>query len=120
MHDSHRRAEVLSAFRWTARIWSLASVLLILAFIVGERSLPSAPDEWFGFLFFPFGVTAGMLVAWRNERIGGMITVASLGAFYVFHFFLAGAFPGGWAWLVFASPGFLFLAAWLLSRVSLH
>lgn len=97
-------------------MWSVASIVLVLAFIVGERSLPSAPDEWLGFLFFPLGASVGMLLGWWNERIGGIITVGSLGVFYLLHFTTAGAFPRGWAWLVFAAPGFLFLLTWFLSR----
>lgn len=111
-----RLREVVGALRWTGRIWSLASVLLIIAFIVGERSLPSTSAEWLGFLFFPFGITIGMLLAWWNERDGGIVTVGSVCAFYVLRFMTTGAFPGGWAWLVLAAPGFLFVAAWLFSR----
>lgn len=106
-----RPDKVVPVLRRTARLWSLASILLVLAFIVGERSLPSNTDEWLGFLFFPFGICAGMVVAWWKERLGGLITVASFALFYIVQFMTAGAFPRGWAWLVFAAPGFLFLAA---------
>lgn len=116
MERSGHHRDVVPALRWTARIWSVASILLVLAFIVGERSLPSTPDEWLGFLFFPFGISLGMLLAWWNERVGGLVTVGSLGVFYVIRFMTAGAFPAGWAWLVFAAPGFLFVLAWLVSK----
>jgi hypothetical protein len=100
--------------RWIGRIWSIGSIGLVLAFIVGEgieinEFKPSA--EWLGFLFFPVGVCVGMIVAWRKERWGGSITVASLAIFYLIHFATSGAFPSGWAWLAFAGPGFVFL--WL-------
>lgn len=117
METSHRLDSAL-AFRWIARIWSVASIALILAFIVGERSLPSNAREWIGFVFFPFGISAGMILAWRNELAGGALTVASLVVFYLVQRAMAGVFPQGWAWLVFAAPGFLFLATWLLARRS--
>ena len=119
MHVQHSAAlprDILPALRWTARIWSLASILLILAILVGERSLPSTRNEWLGFLFFPAGISAGMLVAWRSELLGGVITVASLCAFYLLHYVTAGAFPTGAAWLVITAPGFLFVVTSLRSR----
>ena len=117
MGSSGRLGSVLT-LHWIARIWSLASIALILAFIVGERSLPSNTREWIGFVFFPFGISVGMLLAWRNERAGGAVTVASLVVFYLVERAMTGAFPPGWAWLIFAAPGFLFLLAALLARRS--
>jgi hypothetical protein len=56
--------------RWTARVWSVASIGLILAFLVGEgfHSSRIAAREWLGLAFFPLGITAGMILAWWKER----------------------------------------------------
>lgn len=105
-----------SVLRRTARAWSVVSIALVLAFIVGEGVHPAGASEWLGLLFFPFGICAGMLVAWRREGLGGAITIASLLLFYVVHFATAGTWPRGWAWLAFAAPGFLFALTWYLSR----
>lgn len=98
--------------RWTARILSAASLLLLLAFIFGEDGIkPSrvAAQEWVGLLFFPFGVGLGLIVGWWNEKLGGLITVASLLAFYLIYGGLVrGSMALGWYFVVFASPGFLF------------
>ena len=104
--------------RWTARAWAVASILLIAAFFVGEGFHPSQiePREWLGLVFFPVGICAGMILAWWREGLGGGITVSSLLIFYVIHFATAGTFPKGWAWWVFAAPGFLFLLSWQQSR----
>ncbi len=102
--------------RWAARIWSIGSIGLILLFIIGEGINPTAPREWLGLLFFPFGISLGMILAWRKEGLGGIITAGSLLIFYGIHYATAGRFPKGWAWLVFAAPGFLFLLCWYLSR----
>ncbi len=103
--------------RWSARIWALVSIVLILAFLVGEGFHPSQikPDEWLGLLFFPVGICAGMILAWWREDLGGAITVGSLVIFYLIHLATAGTFPKGWAFSVFAAPGFLFLISWLRS-----
>jgi hypothetical protein len=68
------------------------------------------------FVFFPLGVSLGMLVAWRWEGLGGGITVASLIAFYLVHFLQSSQFPRGLAFVTVAAPGFLFLLYWLWTR----
>jgi hypothetical protein len=104
------------ALRWTARVWSAASVALVLGFIVGEGFNPSGLNEWLGVLFFPIGISIGMILAWWKEALGGSITVGSLLAFYVVHVATAGTLPRGWAWLVFAAPGFMFILLAYVSR----
>ena len=114
------RAESQSAstrvVRWIARLWTIASIGLILLFLVGERSYPGSATEWLGFLFFPLGISIGMILAWRREGLGGSITVGSLLVFYGIHLATADMLPKGWAWPVFGAPGFLFLLCWLRSR----
>lgn len=104
-----RRQRWVLALRWTARIWSVASVALLVGFVVGEGLNPTGLNEWLGVLFFPIGISVGMIVAWWKEAIGGSITVGSLLAFYAVHVATAGTLPKGWAWWAFAAPGFLFL-----------
>jgi hypothetical protein len=104
--------------RWTARALSLASAGLILAFFAGEGLHPSRirAEEWLGLLFFPFGIAAGMILAWWREGLGGAVTVASLAVFYLIHLATTGAFPRGWAFFAFALPGFLFLLCRMIAR----
>ena len=119
MEDKTRsRALLTQVIRWTARAWSVASVGLILAFLVGEGFHPSqiTAREWLGLVFFPVGITVGMILAWWREGLGGAITVASLAVFYLIPLATAGALPKGWAFLVFAMPGFLFLLYWATVR----
>ncbi len=68
------------ALRRTAWIWSAGSVALVVAFILGEGG-PCNTNEWIGFLFFPLGICAGIILAWWREALGGALTVASLLAF---------------------------------------
>ena len=119
MHHAHYRmatpppADVV--VRWTARFWSMATIGFVIAFIIGEGINPSSPHEWIGLVFFPLGISVGMIVAWRYEGTGGSITVVSLLIFYMISLVGTGHLPAGWGFPLFAAPGFLFLLAWALS-----
>ncbi len=105
--------------RWIARVWGAASIAVLVLFVAGEGLDPGkiAAREWVGFLFFPIGIAAGMIVAWWREGLGGAITLLSLIAFYgVYGLLMSGAAPRGPAFLVFAAPGALFLLSWIRSR----
>jgi hypothetical protein len=104
------------SLRWTARIWSAVSVVLLIGFIIGEGLHPSKPSDAVGLFLFPFGISAGMILAWWREGLGGVITVGSLVAFYLLHLATAGALPAGWAWIAFAAPGFLFILSACMNR----
>jgi glucose-6-phosphate-specific signal transduction histidine kinase len=99
-------------------VWSIITIILVVAFLVGEGFNPKqlAPAEWIGFLFFPVGICVGLIIAWRKEGLGAIIVIASLIAFYITSIVTAAAFPKGWAWEVFAAPGFLFALCWYRSR----
>lgn len=104
------------AVHWTARAWAIASIGMILLLSVGQ--MPSTPRDWMGFVLYPAGIVAGMVVAWWREGIGGSITVGSLAAFYILHTATEGRLPRGWGWLVLAAPGFLFLWSWKRQRTA--
>lgn len=106
----------LAVIEVLARVGSIASITLIVLIFWGEAVHPSqiSRTEWIGLLFFPIGVTIGMVVAWWKEGFGSTITVGSLVAFYVIYGYIFKNHIGGWAFLAFASPGFLFLLHWLL------
>lgn len=104
--------------RWTARVLSVLSTAVLLLFLFGEP-FPVAKitaTEWLGLMLFPVGVVIGFVVAWWRERLGGLITLGSLLAFYVVFAFVMheSLTKGGW-FLVFAAPGFLFLIASLMT-----
>jgi len=61
--------------------------------------------EWLLLGFFPGGVSAGMVLAWRHEILGGAITALSLACFYALvSLDAARPAPGIW-FAVFAAPG---------------
>lgn len=103
--------------RWAARILSLATISILFFFIIGEGMDFSkiGINEFIGLLFFPIGLVAGLLISWKNEGFGGVISTASLLAFYfVYGLILSDRIWQGWAFVVFAAPSFLFLIYWLL------
>ena len=115
-NDIRRVAMVL--FRWSARLLSIASTALLLLFLFGGReTLNVAGRQLLAMTFFPLGVVVGFAIAWWREGLGGGISIASLLIFYlIFVLLLGGSLAGGVWFLVFALPGFLFLAADALSR----
>lgn len=113
--------DLMTVLRWTARTMSAISIGVIALFIIGEGFNPTriSLPEWALFAFFPFAVVVGLIVAWRNEWIGGTIVMGGLLGFYLTHALLAdGHLPSGWAYGMFASPGLLFLLYAMLTRLS--
>ncbi|MCB0172521.1 MAG: hypothetical protein KDJ97_18405 [Anaerolineae bacterium] len=104
--------------RWIARIWGVASILFVLAFLLGEGLSPTqiTPTEWIQLLLFPFSVMGGLLLAWRWEGVGGGLTLVSFVMFYLLHYVVSGNLPQGPFFGLVAAPGLLFLLCWLLSR----
>ena len=107
----------LSLLEWLARTGSILSVGLVVLLFLGEGGFhPSTitAREWTGLGFFPIGVVLGMVVAWWREGLGALISVTSLTAFYFVYGYLLGSHIGGWWFVIFTLPAFLFLLHWLL------
>jgi hypothetical protein len=107
--------------RWTARIWIVASLLFLSAFIFGDAERPGISPtamEWVGLAFFPIGIIMGLVFALWKEVLGGVITVLSLIGFYIWHFVVSGHLAAGPWFALVAAPGFLFLVAGLLTRMT--
>jgi len=113
------------AIEWTAKITSIVSIVILLMMVFGEGS-PSgkatslAVRDIIGLIFFPAGIVIGMVLAWKWERLGGRVTIISLGLFYVALFVFDGKFPGGLWFIGFSAPGFLFLLAGILHDLYRH
>jgi len=106
------------SFRWLARLTSLLSLAIVAMFLLAEPFNPRnvRGREWIGFVCFPIGVMIGLIIAWWKEGLGATISLCSLAAFYLIYGWLMGSNVNSLAFVVFASPAFLFLIAWLLSR----
>ena len=115
---NHNNKSAVTVLRWAARLASLASLGFVLLFAIGEGFTPlkmTARDLALG-VFFPFGICAGMVLAWWREGWGGCVIVASFLGFYAVHFAFSGTLPRGPWFAIFATPGALFLLSRLLTR----
>jgi hypothetical protein len=110
----------LALVEFLARVGSVMSVTLLVLLFQAEARHPSAiaPSEWFGLVFFPIGVIVGLAIAWWKEGLGISITLGSLLAFYFVYGYLLQYHVGGWAFVMFASPAFLFFFHWVLRQAS--
>ncbi len=103
------------AVRWTARISTIPVIIVFLLMFLGEGFDPTKvrPIEWVMLLFGPFGLILGMILGWWKEGLGGAITILS----YFAALSVGGYSSSGAGYLLIcASPGFLFLLSWFLSR----
>lgn len=107
----------LAIIELVARVGSVASITLLLLIFLGEGSRTSqiSRNEWIGLSFFPLGVVIGMVIAWWKEGVGAVLSVGSLIGFYFVYGYLLENHIGGWWFVIFASPGFLFLVHWFLN-----
>jgi len=109
-------------FRWIARVWSVLSVLVILAFAVNSFSPTGGPtptaQEWIGLALFPIGLSIGLILAWRHEAARGVISVACIVGFYIWNLAHSGHLPHGPFFYLLAAPSLLFIAAALFYRRS--
>ena len=112
-----KSSPLLLIIRWAARISSILFITVFFLMFFGEGFEPDkvTPREWISLFFFPFGLIVGMILAWWKEGLGGAITIGSLIAILIVGD-VSGS--GGWFMLICASPGFLFLLSWLLSKPS--
>ncbi|GAB1370588.1 hypothetical protein MASR1M45_06490 [Candidatus Kapaibacterium sp.] len=96
---------------WIARSLSIITLFVVLLFMVGEGFNPFkfTMNELILSIFFPLMLLSGYILAFKKELWGGILSVAGLALFYIFHYVLQAQFPRGWAFLVFAFPGFLYL-----------
>jgi hypothetical protein len=108
---------LVSILRWAARISGLLVALAFGLLLFGEsfqqRSGPPAGlREWTGILLL-VACCVGMLVAWRHELVGALVSLVALNA-------LAFLVPF-WQYTVLfliAIPAFLYLADWLIEHNS--
>jgi len=117
-----RRGYNHPVLRWLARILSLASLGMLLLFVLGDGSLllKLTPSELVQFVFFPIGVAIGLVLGWRSELFGGIVAISSLAMFYLSHLGVTGKLPGGPWFLIFTLPGILFfcLGLWRETRTA--
>ena len=102
----------LHALRLIARAASIVCIAVILLFLFGEgfNFGSVTAKQWAGFFFFPVMVFVGLVLAWREEAVGGLVSIAGVAGIYiVYGLLLNGSIRQGWAFLPFLVPGILFV-----------
>jgi len=102
--------------RWFARVAALFFAGIFLLFLAGEYLRPTSGPvspfvEWGGPILL-LTAAAGMILAWKWELTGALISLAAL----VLHVSLVRFHTYVVIWLA-AIPGVLYLADWLLRRL---
>jgi hypothetical protein len=118
---------LISAIRWIARIIATLSAGLILVIFIGE-GIDDGIEPLFQltvreqFMFVAFGtVWVGLILGLKSELWGGLLIIGGMIAFHLFDFAFSGNFPRGPFFLIFASPGVIFLLyAWLIRKTELE
>lgn len=115
-------SEKVLVVRWIARISAgIAAVLILLIFIVEgftggfEPLLHMTIRETLMVVAF-VALWLGLLVGWKRELYGGLLTVCGIAAFYLVDYLFTGTLPRGPYFLIFASPSLLFLYCGLQIR----
>ncbi len=115
-------SKAVRVLRRIARISSGVTAALILLIFIGEGL-----TERFGpvlnlsvrgtaMMIAFFTVWLGLLLGWKWELYGGLLTVCGVAAFYLLDYLFSGTLPRGPFFLIFASPGLLFLYCGLQTR----
>jgi hypothetical protein len=103
--------------RWIARTWSILVFVaaLVVIFTNPPGTKPVLVADWF--LLSLWGVAIlGLLLAWRWQLVGAIITIATMFIRELAWVIL----KGGWSvyilivWLFVVAPAILFLVAWRL------
>jgi hypothetical protein len=108
--------------RWTARVWALIIVAIILFMFIAH-----AVTDGIGplvkltlresLMMAAFLITTiSLALGWKWELVGGSLTLTGMAAFYIIDFVFSGTFPQGNFFLIIAFPGVLYLIAGLLNN----
>jgi len=106
----------IKIIRWMARIWGIlvfAGALLIVSTPDPYATEPVPASDWF--LLSLWGVAIlGLLVAWRWELVGGIITIATMFIRELAWVVLRGQWLVNFllVWVLLVPPAILYLVVW--------
>ena len=116
-HSAQAHSSLVLSILWIARISSALSILFLGFMIFGhlfgdEPQQFNSSAELVSLLFFPIGLLAGLLIAFKSETLGGAIACLSMLAFFVLRPDTLGSL-----WMLsLAVPGVLFLIFGLMKH----
>jgi len=113
---------LINGIRWFARILGSLLVLFILASVIGEAIEPSPQatgkitTREIPLIIGAISMVVGIIVAWFQEGIGGLLILGGFIFFYAVHLIFFQSLPGGPFFIIFLIIGLLFLFCWWQSR----
>lgn len=108
--------------RWLANAAGLLIVIVILMFFIGEggfNPLKATMKESLLMLCF-LVACGGLLVALRNEVIGGLMAILGMGIFFLVELVTRGDIPSSLFFSMIPMTGFLHLFCYWQERVDRH
>jgi hypothetical protein len=107
-----------SGLRWTARLLAAGVVGMVLVIFVGQGGFNPFRLKTIEAIQMTFFWTAciGLVLAWRWQLLGGVISLIGIGCFIVLEVAYTHRSPGLFFYLMLL-PGLLFLLSALLHRV---
>ena len=108
--------------RWIARIWGILVIVGAITMFFSPPDPASTGEpmpavDWF--MLSLIGVAfLGLLISWRWELVGGILTLAMLFIREIAWVILKGSWFAGFLllWLLIAPPAILFLIVWRFER----
>ena len=113
--SANTHSNLVRKLRWIARILASIMAVLILLIFVGEtlgegvQPLLHITFREILLMFVFFALWLGLLLSWKWELIGGLLTLCAVIVFYALNFLFTGILPRGPFFLIFAFPSLLFL-----------
>jgi len=122
MSDSTVNPRAIKILRWIARIWGIIIALVVVMIAITPDPYAVRPPSGIEIFYLSlYAVSAlGLLVAWKWELIGAIISIVAMLAQAIsisigegFAFYIKGIVL---VELVFFIPAILFIVCWTLSR----
>lgn len=110
----------IKIIRWIARILSILVFVMTLSILFTPDPYATEPvpaEDWFMLSLWGVAIL-GLVIAWRWEFVGGIITIATMFIRELAWIILKGPWMASFliVWLFVVPPAILFLGAWRLER----
>ena len=110
----------IKIIRWIARILSILVFVITLSILFTPDPYATEPvpaEDWFMLSLWGVAIL-GLVIAWRWEFVGGIITIATMFIRELAWIILKGPWMASFliVWLFVVPPAILFLGAWRLER----
>jgi len=123
MSSTTKTERKLKIIRWVARIWTIPVVILALvAVLTPGLNVNADPNQWLSsFFLVMWGIAVlGLVIGWRWELLGGLITIVTLVMRDTLYIIMGGTWVENilFVWLPLVPPAILFLIAWRMEKTA--